>query len=417
MQRIALYSQDTHGLGRMRRNIAIARALAADEPRAILLISGAGEAAILGLPEGADTLGLPAMDDGGHPGARCLDIGTEAMVRMRGAALRSALEAFRPDALIVDRLPAGLAGELRPSFDVLHRMGTRLVLGLPDVLGDHERVWADWHVSDAIDVVRGHYDRVWVYGDPHVFDPVVEHGLPRDVRRITRYTGYLDGSLADPAADARVRTIRAEHRLGDGPVAVCLAGGSEDGARLATTFADAPLPDGTTGVVLTGPFMAAERVGALEAAAARRDDLRVIRVLPGADTLIGTADRVVAMGGYHTTAEALAADRRALMVPSASGRPDQRIRAERLRELGAADLLPFAALTPQAVGAWVAEGPRTPSRRTGVIDTDGLARLPMLLDELRAPVEELAPRRRTGARRTPTRRLAAAPELAALAAS
>ena len=67
MQRIALYSQDTHGLGRMRRNIAIARALAADEPRAILLISGAGEAAILGLPEGADTLGLPALDDARPP--------------------------------------------------------------------------------------------------------------------------------------------------------------------------------------------------------------------------------------------------------------------------------------------------------------------------------------------------------------
>jgi len=279
---------------------------------------------------------------------------------------------------------------------------------------DHERVWADWHVSDAIDVVRRHYDRVWVYGDPHVFDPMAEHGLPRDVRRITRYTGYLDGSLADPAAAAREQTIRAEHRLGDGPVAVCLTGGSEDGERLATAFVEAPLPDGTTGVVLTGPFMAAERIGALEAAAARRDDLRVIRVLPGADTLIGTADRVVAMGGYHTTAEALAADRRALMVPSATGRPDQRIRAERLRELGAADLLPLPALTPEAVGAWVADGPRTPSRRTGVIDTDGLARLPMLLDELSTPVEELAPRR-TGARRTPTRRLATAPALAALA--
>ena len=416
MQRIALYSQDTHGLGRMRRNIAIARALADDEPRAILLISGAGEAAILGLPEGADTLGLPALDDGGHPGARCLGIGTEALVGLRGAALRSALQAFRPDALIVDRMPAGVGGELRPSFDVLHRMGTRLVLGLPDVLGDHERVWADWHVSDAIDVVRRHYDRVWVYGDPHVFDPMTEHGLPRDVRRITRYTGYLDGSLADPAAAAREQTVRAEHRLGDGPVAVCLTGGSQDGERLATAFVEAPLPAGTTGVVLTGPFMAAERIGALEAAAARRDDLRVIRVLPGADTLIGTADRVVAMGGYHTTAEALAADRRALMVPSATGRPDQRIRAERLRELGAADLLPLPALTAEAVGSWVADGPRTPSRRTGVIDTDGLARLPMLLDELRTPVEELAPRR-TGPRRTPTRRLATAPAIAALAAS
>jgi predicted glycosyltransferase len=413
MERIALYSQDTHGLGRMRRNIAIARALAADEPRAILLISGAGEAAILGLPEGADTLGLPAFDDGGHPGARSLGIGTEALVKLRGEALRSALAAFRPDALIVDRVPAGVAGELRPSFDVLHRMGTRLVLGLPDVLGDHQRVWADWHVSDAIEVVRRHYDRVWVYGDPHVFDPVAEHGLPRDVRRITRYTGYLDGSLADPTAEARARTIRAEHRLGDGPVAVCLTGASDDGKRLADAFARTPLPDGTTGVLLTGPFMPADRIGALEAAAAHRDDLRVIRVLPGADTLIGSAERVVAMGGYHTTAEALAADRRALMVPSAHGRPDQRIRAERLRELGAADLLPIGALTPAALGAWVAGGPRNPSRRTGVIDTDGLSRLPMLLDELRTPVDEIAPRRRTGARRMPSP--TAAPALAATA--
>ena len=366
----------------MRRNIAIARALADDEPRAILLISGAGEAAILGLPEGADTLGLPAIEDAGHPGARCLGIGTEALVRLRGEALRSALVAFRPDALIVDRLPAGLGGELRPSFDALHRMGTRLVLGLPDVLGDHERVWTDWHVSDSIDLIRRHYDRVWVYGDPDVFDPIVEHGLPRDVRRMTRYTGYLDGSRADPNAAARVRAIRSEHRLGDDRVCVCLTGGSEDAGTLANTFARTPLPRDTTGVVLTGPFMDARRHAALEAEAARRDDLRVIRVLPGADTLIGMSEQVVAMGGYHTTAEALAADRRALIVPSAQDRPDQRIRAERLRELGAVDMLPMPALSPDALGAWVAEGPRAPSRLTGVIDTDGLGRLPMLLDEL-----------------------------------
>src|SRR3954463_5951702 len=128
MQRIALYSQDTHGLGRMRRNIAIARSLAADEPRAILLISGAGEAAMLGLPEGADTLGLPAFEDAGHPGSRCLGIGTEALVRLRSQALRSALAAFRPDVLIVDRLPSGVEGELRDSFETLHRMGTHIVL-------------------------------------------------------------------------------------------------------------------------------------------------------------------------------------------------------------------------------------------------------------------------------------------------
>ena len=414
MQRIALYSQDTHGLGRLRRNIAIARALAADEPRAILLISGAGEAAVLGLPEGADTLGLPALDDAGHPGARCLGIGTEALVGLRAAALRSALAAFRPDVLVVDRLPAGLAGELRPSFDVLEQMGTRLVLGLPDVLGDHRRVWADWHVSDALDVVRRHYDRVWVYGDPEVFDPVMEHGLPRDVRRMTRYTGYLDGSRADPGAPARLEAIRDEHELGHGAISVCLAGGGDEGSRLASAFTRAPLPRDTTGVVLTGPFMSADRIASLEATAAVRDDMRVIRVLPGADTLIGVADRIVAMGGYHTTAEALAAGRRALIVPSTQDRPDHLIRAQRLHELGAVDYLPPASLSPEALGTWIADGQRAPSRLSGTIDTDGLGRLPMLLDELATPLET-GPRRRAGARWTTSRRIAGA-ELAAVAA-
>src|SRR4051812_50032328 len=134
MQRIALYSQDTHGLGRMRRNIAIARTLAADEPRAILLISGAGEAAILGLPKGADTLGLPAVENAGHPGSRCLGIGSDALVRLRSEALRSALTAFRPDLLIVDRLPSGVGGRLRASLEKLHPLGSRIVLGRPECL-------------------------------------------------------------------------------------------------------------------------------------------------------------------------------------------------------------------------------------------------------------------------------------------
>jgi len=414
MQRIALYSQDTHGLGRMRRNIAIARTLAADEPRAILLISGAGEAAILGLPEGADSLGLPALEDAGHPGSRCLGIGTDALVRLRSEALRSALAAFRPDVLVVDRLPAGVGGELRASFETLHRMGTKIVLGLPDVLGDHERVWADWHTSDSIDLVRRHYDRIWVYGDPNVFDPVVEHGLPRDLRRMARYTGYLDGSRADPLAATRAGTIRSEHGLGDGPVHVCLANGGDDGARLADTFARTPLPGGSTGVVLTGPFMAPGRVAALDAVARRRDDLRVVRVLPGADTLIWMADRIVAMGGYHTTSEALAAGRRPLMVPSAHGRPDQRIRADRLENLGAADVLPAAELDPTALHEWIAADARPPAPLAGVIDTDGLSRLPLLLDELDTPVE--VPRRRLTDRRFGGTRVALAPERAVSAA-
>jgi predicted glycosyltransferase len=165
-------------------------------------------------------------------------------------------------------------------------------------------------------------------------------------------------------------------------VCVCLADGGCGGPALAAAFARAPLPPGATGVVLTGPFMAAERVAELETAAGRRADLRVIRVLPAADTLIRLADRVIAMGGYHATAEALAAGRRALLVPSPQDRPDQLIRARRLRDVGAADLLEPHDLSPAALGAWLARPP-APLRRS--IRTEGLSRLPLLLDELDAP--------------------------------
>ncbi|HEX2103540.1 MAG TPA: hypothetical protein VHF51_07800 [Solirubrobacteraceae bacterium] len=407
MERIALYSQDTHGLGRLRRNIAIARALAGGEPRAILLISGAGEAAVLKLPAGTDTLTLPRVG-GGEDGGRGLGIGAEALLRVRAEALRSALVAFEPDALIVDRLPSGVGGELAASFDVLHEIGARLVLGLPEVLGDAARVRADWRASDAYDVVRRHYDAVWVYGDPNVFDPVEDCGMPRDVARMVRYSGYLDGYGPGPAAAERERTLRDEHRLGDGPVCVCLAGGNDEGVRLAETFARTPLPAGTTGVLLTGPFLDAGDRAGLEALAAGRDDLRIIELLPDADTLIWMADQVIAMGGYHTTCEALAAGKRALIVPSAERRPDQLIRAERLADLGAVDLMLHAHLTPVALGAWLAGGPRPPEALSGAIDTDGLHRLPVLLDELAAPAEVLAPRRRLALRWSSRRRQAAA---------
>jgi predicted glycosyltransferase len=56
MRRIAFHPYDERGRGHVRRSTAVAHALSA----AVLLIAGAREAARFPLPEGTDTLALPA---------------------------------------------------------------------------------------------------------------------------------------------------------------------------------------------------------------------------------------------------------------------------------------------------------------------------------------------------------------------
>src|SRR3954451_2803423 len=233
MRRIAFYSYDEHGLGHVRRSIAIAHALSADGPVSSLLVAGAREAALFRLPEATDPLPLPARSTDFNGDRRSPSIGLDmaGALRMRARTLRSALAAYRPDVLIVDRLPLGVYDELAASLGQLREMGTRLVLGLRDVLDDPDYVRAEWDRAGALGVLRRSYDAVWVYGDPRVFDPADEYDLPADVREMVRYTGYLDRHATGRPTRADLAARRRELDLPDGRIALCVLGGGEDGDR------------------------------------------------------------------------------------------------------------------------------------------------------------------------------------------
>jgi predicted glycosyltransferase len=115
-----------------------------------------------------------------------------------------------------------------------------------------------------------------------------------------------------------------------------------------------------------------------------RDDLRVLDFVPDGDTLVALADDVVAMGGYNTVCEILASGTRALVVPRAEPGREQIIRARRLSDLGALDVLQPQRLSAAALSTWLGAGggagraPRTP------IDMNGVRRVPALLRELMA---------------------------------
>src|SRR5262249_37899123 len=183
--RVALYSHDTMGIGHMRRNLLIARALAAGHPPpVVLLIAGAREVSSFDLPPGVDCLSLPALckDGAGQYRARHLDLPLDDLIALRGRPIAAAREAFAPDVFIVDKVPRGAVNELDPALRSVRTNGrVRCVLGLRDVLDEPAAVRREWREAGGDDTVAACYDAVWVYGDPAVYDPVAEYGFGPEV--------------------------------------------------------------------------------------------------------------------------------------------------------------------------------------------------------------------------------------------
>jgi predicted glycosyltransferase len=380
--RIALYSHDAQGLGHVRRNLAIAGALAGDGRHDVLLITGTKEAAGFPTPAGVEMLTLPALAKSrdGDYSARSLSVELDALLSMRSATMRAALWAFDPDVVVVDKHPLGIEHELRPALEVLRARGrARLVLGLREVLDEQGVVRAEWQLDGAVRVMRDWYHAIWIYGDPRVYDTAAEYGLDDGLLAKTRYTGYLGRPAGDPD---HLGSPAAELAAAGRPLALCLVGGGEDGFDLAAAFAAAPLPRGFGGVIVAGPFMPRAQRRWLATQAARRPDLAVCEFLDDPAPLLARARAVVAMGGYNTICEVLHHGCRTLVVPRVRPRREQLIRAERLAERGVIDALHPDKLTSAALGDWLAAEPASGPPAWQRVDLGGLARLPRLLAEL-----------------------------------
>jgi predicted glycosyltransferase len=384
--RIALYSHDTQGLGHVRRNLLLAsafRGMGCDP--VILLLSGARELGAFAIPPSVDCLTLPAFGKlaNGSYFPRSLSVPMEDFTSLRRTTLTATLDAFDPDVLIVDKVPLGALGELEPAIRLLRSRGkTRMVLGLREILDDSESVIREWREGEYEAVIERYFDRMWVYGDRIVFDPVAEYGFSAKTSEKVRFTGYLNVRDAEPERLICDGEPVNEVRLPEGRLVLCEVGGGQDGAELARAFASASLPPGWAGVLVTGPLMPSSERKALRALVAARKDFVLLEFVTNCCALLAKAERVIAMGGYNTICEIMAYERRALIVPRVVPRTEQLIRARRLESLGLVDVLPPQGLSAAAIARWLATD--RPGIDARLIDMGGVARLPGLLEEVLA---------------------------------
>jgi predicted glycosyltransferase len=378
-----MYSPGMVGFGHIRRNASIAQALRCSAQPVIIMIAEARQAGALPMPEGVDCVTLPALrkEADGCCKPRYLDVPNQELVELRSKVISRAIKAFEPDVLIVDHLPLGAAGELARTLKRARRHGTtRCVLGLRDVLQDPESVRDSWSEQANLEALQDYYDAIWIYGDPAVYDPVREYGLFDHVAAKVHFTGYLDQRPRLEFARAQAGQVLAN--LPPGRLAVCVVGGGQDGAALAWAFVRADLPLDTTGVVVTGPFMPGEIRQRLRRFVERRPNLKLLEFVPEPAALINRADRVIAMGGYNTMCEVLSFEKHALIVPRVSPKPEQLIRAERMRDLGLIDMLHPDQLNPRALARWLARDLGPPPACRSLIDFGGLTRIPNMLADV-----------------------------------
>jgi predicted glycosyltransferase len=359
MARYVFSSHDGFGVGHVRRNVLIARAVLAADPTAeVVVVTGITVRPSWLADQRLRIERVPGLVKDADGGYRNDELSFDDAVARRADRFAAIVAGHRPDVVVVDRHPFGLAGELRPGLAAARAAGAATVLGLRDILDEPTVVAAElagdgWR--DATDA----YDRVLVYGERVVCDHVAEYGLP--------LTPDYCGWVVEPGAGER-----REHDL-----LVVTAGGSGDGEAVFALGLDVcvAMPE-LRAVLVAGPYATSSIDDEALTRRGLSDRIRLVRDTPGCGPLFARADRVVQMAGYNSTFECLAAGIRPVLVPRRTPRREQVIRATRLAALGLADVVDEPASAAEV--AWLLRRPRTLEPRdlaAAGIRLDGAARV------------------------------------------
>jgi predicted glycosyltransferase len=338
--RMLIFSHDSFGLGHLRRCRVIAHHLVERFPHlSVLILSGSPIIGSFDFKSRVDFVRVPGVIKlrNGEYTPLQLHIDIEQTLDIRSSIIQHTADIFDPHLFLVDKEPLGLRGEVLDTLHLLKARGTRLVLGLRDVMDDPRSLHDEWRRKNVYPALHDLYDEIWVYGLPQIFDPLTELANMRPLARKVTFTGYLRRSV--PTAPPQSN----EHELPAEPYILVTTGGGGDGEDLIDWVLSAyesdpgiPYP----ALLVFGPFMNLEQRLAFQERAAHLDKVHAITFDARFEGLLLRALGVVAMGGYNTFCEILSFGKPALIVPRTVPRREQFLRAARAEQLGLVRMLP-----------------------------------------------------------------------------
>jgi predicted glycosyltransferase len=379
--RILMYSHDTFGLGHLRRCRTIAHSLVEDfRGLSVLIMSGSQIAGAFDYRARVDFVKIPSvikLRNGEYTSlAEHMDL--KDTIAMRRSIIRHTAETFRPDIFIVDKEPMGLRGEVEETLAYLRAQGTTLVLGLREVMDAPHLLDAEWKPHDVMGKIDRLYDKIWVYGPPDFYDPLVGLNVPPGVRAKMSFVGFLQRRALHEALSV--------HRP-SGDYILVTTGGGGDGADLVRDVMNAYRHDKTLthkALIVLGPYMPGEQRAEFLRQGQEIPQIEVIEFDTRMEELIASSKAVVAMGGYNTYCEILSFDKPALIVPRTTPREEQLLRTRRAAQLGLIDmLLPEEASNPARMAAALKALPSrdAPSKGSADMRLEGLPNISRLVAE------------------------------------
>ncbi len=328
VKRLLMYSQDGMGLGHLRRSTNIAREVLRRNPDCnVLIVADSPATSLFSYQRGIDYLKLPTLVKTGATSwtAGSLSLQVQELIELRSQAILQAFCGFEPDAVLVDHMPVGALGELKPMLERATRQirRPRLFLGLRDVLDDPATIHRVWSESGAYEHLSS-YDAVLVYGSRQIYDASAAYRLLPPARSVI-YCGYVS---------PRPSPNGFERCPDDDGFLLMMGGGGRDAFPLASGFVEA-FPTlfrelGLPGVLLTGPSMSDEDRRTLQARAP--SSMQIVSGFGHATAWVQKASAVVTMAGYNSLCEVLKWRKKALVVPRAGPSAEQRIRTRLFSE-------------------------------------------------------------------------------------
>jgi len=402
--RVLIYSHDTFGLGHLRRCRTIAHSLVdLEKDLSVIILTGSPIIGSFNFRARVDFVRIPGvikLRSGDYtPLSLLIDI--EETLELRASIIRHTAEIFDPDIFIVDKEPLGLRGEVHDTLVMLKERGTRLVLGLRDIMDEPAALVPEWERKKVVPALRDLYDQIWVYGLPQICDPLEGIELPKSVRRKMIYTGYLHRTLPHgPGSNAPLSKI-------DEPYLLVTTGGGGDGEDVVDWVLRAYENDPNQphpALLVLGPFMHSDRQSEFIQRAAKLENVEAITFDAQIEHLMARAIGVVAMGGYNTFCEILSFDKRALIIPRTRPRMEQYLRATRAKEYGLVSMLEDDGVRDwKQMATALRQLPQQALPSQVVLPglMDGLANINRLVDQTidAAPVRTPRPRLRLASRR------------------